>query len=199
MVTTYSTPLFMQARFASPCIRCGAVIPVGVAIEWSKGVGAWHVECGHLPITPRPQTRPVEASTPVSFDAPLGTYTVVGLPGAGGKDYVTVRIKTPGANSNWHGKVLVEFLSGADNERDFTAFGELTAAGVHVWGRFRNNVRIGVYAQAVETITGGTADERNEAGLAYALQSGNCYRCGRTLTVPASIHRGLGPDCAGRE
>lgn len=25
---------------------------------------------------------------------------------------------------------------------------------------------------------------------------GSCARCGRTLTVPVSIHRGFGPDCA---
>ena len=33
-------------------------------------------------------------------------------------------------------------------------------------------------------------------GLAYAVKSGNCWRCGRELTVPASIHRGMGPICS---
>lgn len=33
-------------------------------------------------------------------------------------------------------------------------------------------------------------------GLAYAVKSGNCWRCGRELTVPASIHRGMGPVCS---
>jgi SNF2 family DNA or RNA helicase len=33
-------------------------------------------------------------------------------------------------------------------------------------------------------------------GLSYAMNSGRCWKCGRELTVPASIHRGLGPDCA---
>jgi hypothetical protein len=28
------------------------------------------------------------------------------------------------------------------------------------------------------------------------MRENACYRCGRTLTVPASVHRGLGPECA---
>ena len=36
------------------------------------------------------------------------------------------------------------------------------------------------------------------AGEAYALESANCFRCGRKLTVPVSIHRGLGPECASK-
>lgn len=35
-------------------------------------------------------------------------------------------------------------------------------------------------------------------GMAYALESNHCYRCGKLLTVPASINAGLGPDCASR-
>ena len=35
-----------------------------------------------------------------------------------------------------------------------------------------------------------------ESREAYALLSSRCARCNRTLTVPASIHRGLGPECA---
>lgn len=30
------------------------------------------------------------------------------------------------------------------------------------------------------------------------LHSGRCGRCGRTLTTPDSIERGLGPECAGK-
>ena len=40
------------------------------------------------------------------------------------------------------------------------------------------------------------ARDPQAAGLAFALREGACYRCGRTLTVPASVHRGLGPECA---
>ena len=33
----------------------------------------------------------------------------------------------------------------------------------------------------------------------YAMLSGRCSRCGATLTVPASLYRGMGPVCAQKE
>jgi hypothetical protein len=33
-------------------------------------------------------------------------------------------------------------------------------------------------------------------GSVDVLHSGRCGRCGRTLTTPDSIERGLGPECA---
>jgi len=50
-------------------------------------------------------------------------------------------------------------------------------------------------------VTGSTDEARQNflnLAEAHALSSGNCLACLRTLTVPASIHRGLGPDCAAR-
>ena len=38
--------------------------------------------------------------------------------------------------------------------------------------------------------------ERIEAELVAA---GRCRRCGRTLTDPDSVSRGIGPDCASKE
>lgn len=35
-----------------------------------------------------------------------------------------------------------------------------------------------------------------KSGTAHVYHEGRCGRCGRRLTVPASIHRGLGPHCA---
>ena len=35
-----------------------------------------------------------------------------------------------------------------------------------------------------------------KAGLAYAMATNHCYRCNKELSVPASIHRGMGPECA---
>ncbi len=37
-----------------------------------------------------------------------------------------------------------------------------------------------------------------KAAQAFAMYEGRCSRCGRKLTVPASIHHGLGPECAGK-
>jgi hypothetical protein len=37
-----------------------------------------------------------------------------------------------------------------------------------------------------------------KAAQVYAVREGRCSRCGRTLTVPASLYHGMGPECAGK-
>jgi hypothetical protein len=44
-----------------------------------------------------------------------------------------------------------------------------------------------------------SAGELELAGKAYAVESGNCRRCGRRLTTPESIAAGIGPVCDGME
>jgi Family of unknown function (DUF6011) len=39
------------------------------------------------------------------------------------------------------------------------------------------------------------ATDWQQAGEAYALHSGRCYRCDHLLTDPESLARGLGPEC----
>jgi hypothetical protein len=86
--------------------------------------------------------------------------------------------------------VFASYLSGADNDVDFTYFS--TLRGGIPSGR---QDQCPVQRRALAAILAPAADLR-AMGLAYSLQSSNCWRCGRTLTVPASIHSGLGPDCA---
>ncbi len=66
---------------------------------------------------------------------------------------------------------------------------------VMLWRRFRaefDQNRLNALQNAVNRI----ARNPMEAGMAYAMKEGRCCRCGRELTVPASIHAGMGPDCA---
>lgn len=86
----------------------------------------------------------------------------------------------------------VSFFSGSDNYSDYTSFAIQHGDGSHrIMPAFRTdhghlNTALNVLLQ------GGAADARE----AYALESGCCARCNRLLTVPASIYRGLGPECA---
>ncbi|MDE1971441.1 MAG: hypothetical protein KGI50_07750, partial [Patescibacteria group bacterium] len=66
---------------------------------------------------------------------------------------------------------------------------------VTFWKRFRavnSEQRLKRITAAVQRIL----DDPQGTGLAYALKETKCCRCGRDLTVPASIHAGLGPGCA---
>ena len=126
---------------------------------------------------------------------PDGTYTVVF--NGDENDRITIRCSTvvePGAEI--HGWRKVGFLSGPDNERNFTGFAWIKGDQLQVWKRFRDDPNASRPVAAYLFLARAGDTEKAQAGLTYALQSGNCYRCGRKLTVPASISRGLGPDCA---
>lgn len=119
-----------------------------------------------------------------------GTYTIILN---GDDDYVTLKIKAAKfAKDMPEGTQMACYLSGADNESDFTGFAFVQGRTAKVWSRFRNNSRIG---DALRILLNGGDDD---AGERYAMASGNCYCCNRKLTVPASLHRGLGPVCAAK-
>jgi Family of unknown function (DUF6011) len=127
-----------------------------------------------------------------------GIYTVVYPNG----EHRTLRVKEAKRMARVGqetGPLIVGFLSGCDNESDYTYFGFLRDDnGVNFWRSFASGQapeRLARIRKAVATIAG----DQKAAGLAYALNSSRCCRCNRTLTVPASIHNGMGPECAGRE
>lgn len=91
------------------------------------------------------------------------------------------------------GTQIASFLSGADNESNYTGFAFVFGSRFAVWSKFKADSKL---ALALKKLLAADRDAQIEFGHAYAIESGNCSRCGRKLTVPASIHRGLGPKCA---
>jgi len=96
---------------------------------------------------------------------------------------------------------FVNVMNGADNEGDFVYLGHVFATSHdYVHGR---KSRIGAEAPSAKAfawfwakVIQGTGD-----AIPAALEvwhEGRCGACGRKLTVPESIARGLGPECAGR-
>ena len=138
----------------------------------------------------KPQVAPAPAVTVKTV--PNGFYTVAD--GHGG--HVTFRI----SNEAWcDGKTVISYLNGSDNTRSYKAFGFITADGLKVWQAHRDNGR--VVASAQYLLTGSVDEARSEflnQAEANAMSSNTCLCCLRLLTVPASVHRGLGPVCAER-
>ena len=130
-----------------------------------------------------------------SADIPNGTYTVVfnGDP----EDYETVRLKTQKADARFApGKTIAQFLSGPENEFSYTGFGFVHGSEVQVWRRYQGaSEAVQRKIEAVKSILG-DREAAAAAGKTYALESGNCFSCGRKLTVPSSIEAGIGPVCA---
>jgi hypothetical protein len=136
-------------------------------------------------------TEAVAAPAAEESEGPIedATYTVV----KNESEWYTIRIKTAGPDSKLAGKRIASFLSGPDNETAFTGFAfvtdEDTAA---VWGRCRTEAP---WIDSLNIILG-YPTLGDDFRTAYAQKSGRCARCGRKLTVPASLNRGLGPECA---
>jgi hypothetical protein len=140
---------------------------------------------------PTPPTPAKEEAAPVEERRLIedGRYTIE----FAGGDYRTLRVHTNTTQgSTFFGKRVVSFLSGPDNGSDYTGCAFLGDDGkAHLWKRFHDDGRLAEAVRVLEDPAKAAA-----LGLAYALKSNNCWKCGRELTVPASITRGLGPICA---
>lgn len=94
---------------------------------------------------------------------------------------------------------FVELLTGPDNSSDFKYMGTLRN-GRYGHGRSDKacvsvaSTAAQAFAWAWNRLVGDTMPDSLEV-----WHVGKCGRCGRRLTVPASIASGIGPDCAEKE
>lgn len=131
-----------------------------------------------------------------------GTYTYV----SGSGDYRVVRFNTPQTKDHQPGKYTwVSYQYGPDNDTEFAGCARITNLELSMWKRahLKGDCKVPLteaqqadLVEAIVFICSLDKDDLLRSGEAYALRSGNCFRCGRTLTVPSSISAGLGPICA---
>lgn len=133
------------------------------------------------------RTPRMEASQPVNL--PVGYYTVEFE-----NTHVTLRV-TEGSGG-FEGRKIVSLLVGSDNTSDYLGMGDVMGQHFRMWRRSQSHPKAGHVITAVSMLMHGTQDQQTEYGKAYARRSGNCYVCGRLLTTPESIERGIGPVCA---
>ena len=111
----------------------------------------------------------------------------------------TYRVRSP----REAGKVshFVSVLSGPDNETSYSYMGHYYSDDRDA-GRFRHGLksRIAQDAPSAKAWTWFDAKVLGRGAMPETLEiwhEGRCGRCGRALTVPESIERGIGPECAG--
>jgi Family of unknown function (DUF6011) len=131
-------------------------------------------------------------NTAPTTEIPFGIYTV----DLGNGTHVTLKFSKDKYGSS---KGVFALLIGPDNELSYQKFGSLTDKGARKF----SNARVGerTIAALQFLLTGGVDTAREkflELAQAHAFKSGNCLACLKTLTVPASVYRGLGPTCARR-
>lgn len=174
-------------KFGGKCGSCGGYVEAEqgrldkVDDKW---VVSHHVcpEATSEVAAPEPTVQQTTVNGKTVFD---GDYTLQKDDG----DHRTFRLSTQALDSDFMpGVQVVAYLSGADNENDYTRFGHVQKDGsLRVWSKHRE----AAYAKDAEVFW---ADPFSEDVLAAV----RCYACGRKLTVPASVHNGYGPECAKR-
>lgn len=120
-----------------------------------------------------------------------GTYTIL-LDDDEDGDYVTIRLRDSFVDEHPESMQMIEYLDGPDNSTDFTGFAFINGMDAKIWKKYLGAERL---LNALQILFSNDTDAL-AARERYALKSGRCARCARKLTVPASINRGVGPECA---
>lgn len=118
-------------------------------------------------------------------------------------EWYTFRVKHKEAEGRFQEAWFVSLLTGPDNTASYTYLGMLSPQALDASQRVRLTAKskysesskpVQVLRWALHLVwTGGTFPE------GYAIKhEGRCGRCGRLLTVPESIDRGIGPECYGK-
>lgn len=151
-----------------------SVVAASEAIDRAKSTVARLTVEAPTP-TPSPTTVP-------TFHVHPGVYTVVSATGRR-----TFKVEVQASDAKFApGQVVVSFLSGQDNDGDYTGFAFLVGSELRVWGKHKGATELLAHATLL------VADPD------AALVAKHCARCGRTLTTPESIAAGLGPECQKR-
>lgn len=195
----------LTARFQTRCAECGGRIEVGDRIEWTPGSPAAHATCPAQP-EPVPEQREARLN-----ETPLLTHpgSREGRMLAAGE--VTATVVSP---TGEHATFYLRALSRTEDgwERLPSADAEMI-----VWSAAKRGQRIGTMRptgtgtmvmrwkvnptdavlDAFGAFTAHLATGVTPTG--WQVRSADaCGRCGRELTDPESIARGIGPDCFGQ-
>lgn len=185
-----STPAERTNAYGAKCVKCAVWVEAGAG-RLTKGSSGWQVS--HIPPCPEKVAAVVETVTVSQpsgkFSVPDGRYTVVFEDG----EYKTVKVSRQGKDADFMpGRALLSYLSGSDNDTDYTRFGHVDEQGsVRIWKKHQG---VKALSEAVKVLLG----DPKAASKAYAAESGCCGVCGRTLTTPESLAAGIGPVCAER-
>ncbi len=112
----------------------------------------------------------------------------------------TFKVQRPRRRQGRADALFVSVLDGPDNEADYAFLGTIFPiegrdCGTFVFGR---RARVAFSAPSARTFGWFWARlmrHLDPAPVAEFWHEGRCGRCARTLTVPASIASGIGPEC----
>jgi len=107
--------------------------------------------------------------------------------------HFTYHCTKPLGEENREYPVYIRVLTGPDNTNDFTYIGIIGKSGKFVLSR--NSVDLPDQFRAFSWFWQNISNGNLPTTVSFE-HAGKCGRCGRLLTTPESIARGLGPICA---
>lgn len=118
-------------------------------------------------------------------------------------NHFTFKVKKPKDNPDYKypSPHMVSVLTGPNNDdwKNYTYIGTIIKGDLKTFRRGKKS-RISSEALSVKAFTWLCMFLTTKAALPKTVEvwhEGICGRCGRKLTVPESVERGLGPECAG--
>ena len=122
-----------------------------------------------------------------------GNATITVRSGSTGSRF-TFKVRTPKKAKSpiW----FVSLLTGSDNENNYEYFGQIRKNGSFDHGRKSRITTDSTGAKAFSWFWNMIQADRSDVlEQAEIWHEGSCGRCGRKLTVPASVLSGFGPEC----
>jgi len=106
-------------------------------------------------------------------------------------DYRTFRLRLRKETARRHpGALEIAYLAGRNNESDYMPLG-IVKDGALV-------CRKAIHSQGMRDALAVLLADPSAAQFGWTITSECCNRCGRTLTVPTSLHNGRGPECVNK-
>ena len=181
-------------KFRGVCAHCGAWVDVGKGVLGDRDRDGKY-QIFHLGACPTADeaARNVPGNPPPQGEAKVpqmavwpGKYTLED-PGDGG-GHITLRVRQQPEDADFApGETLVGYLSGPDNQADYTQFAFLSRRGrLSVWKKHRGNGEEPRYVKAARHLVADPGD---------FLVSRHCFNCNAELTTPESVELGFGPEC----
>lgn len=177
-------------QYGGRCRQCNGWVESGEGLLVGSRTEGWAVEHEDCTAVEAVERAPRERATMVgAFAVVDGKYTIQRIDNA--DDYITIRVRTQDEDDTFMpGRQVLGYLSGANNDADYTQFAHVDERGaVRIWKAHRDNARL---AQAVQVLAG----DPKACAVAFGRKTETCWRCGRTLSTPESIERGMGEQCA---
>jgi uncharacterized protein DUF6011 len=193
----------MFAKFAGRCGDCRSPIAIGDPILWAKGAAVRHVSCPAAKPAPAPQAAQAPRELPILLfpteDTREGRMLLAGQLTAtvtiDTGEHVTLTLKSKNRTAEgWENAELKRaryvFVKAGDT-KIATCYPEAAGLALNLDPRATPAA-----SQALRALIDHMA---GVAAIAWRIQSADtCGRCGRELTDPISLDRGIGPDCWGQ-